>query len=80
LQVKALGISTSATYNANTVMAATAPGDSQPGGLFTFSDGTYQFNLKLVDPTGNALTPGVWYFYYHVGIDPTVFSIAFTVT
>jgi N-acetylneuraminic acid mutarotase len=80
LQVKALGISTSATYNPSTVMAATAPGNSQPGGLFKFSSGTYQFNLKLVDPTGKDLTPGLWYFYYQVGIDPTVFSIAFTVT
>jgi hypothetical protein len=82
LQVQALAIGTSSTYGVGTVSSPPpSPGNSQPGALFTYSSGTYQFNLKL-EANGKALAPGTYSFFYTISNDPTatVFSIQFTVT
>ncbi len=55
-------------------MPVKSPGNSQPGDLFTFDGGAYEFNLKT---TG--LSAGTYLFYYTVGNDPTLYSLQFSV-
>jgi hypothetical protein len=77
LAVTAVGIS--GAGDSGPTMPATAPGNSSPGGTFSFDGATYQFNLKLVDSTGAALKPGSYQFYYQVGSDPTLHVLTFLV-
>ena len=54
----------------------TAPGNSQPGNLFTFdpTTGTYQFNLKT-----KGYKPGSYTLFFTVGDDPKPYSVSFVI-
>ena len=62
--------------NGNVLQPPPSPGNSQPGGLFTFdpTTKTYQFNLKT---TGFA--SGKYTFNFTVGNDPTPYSVNFVI-
>jgi hypothetical protein len=54
----------------------TAPGNSQPGNLFTFdpTTGTYQFKLNT-----KGYKPGTYTLFFTVGDDPTLHSVSFVI-
>jgi hypothetical protein len=51
-----------------------SPGNSQPGNLFTFDSGTYQFNLST-----KGYAPGKYTLEFKVANDPTLYSVTFMV-
>jgi hypothetical protein len=54
---------------------APAPGSSQPGQNFTYSSGSYQYNVKTT-----TLSAGQHTLTYTAGNDPTKHTVTFTVT
>ena len=80
LLVTGVGISTSSSNSPTG--AAVSPGNSDPNGLFRFvsaGDGSYQFNLKLVDSSGAGLAPGTYTFYFQIAGDSVTHSLQFVV-
>jgi phospholipase C len=72
--VTAVGIASTTTPDQ--ILPANSPGNSNPGGTFTFDGGgNYHFDLKT---TG--LAPGSYLFYFKVDGDPILHSFEFTLT